>query len=125
MARAQFASVDDYIAYFPANTQEKLREIRAIIKKVAPKAEEGISYGIAGYKLHGVLIYFAAFKNHVSVYPKPKEFAKETAHLKGGKGTVQFPLDQPLPKKLITDIVKFRLAENKAKLAEKASKGKK
>lgn len=110
-------NVDEYISGFPADVQNILKKVRATIRKAAPKAEESISYQIPAYKLNGVLIYFAAFKKHVSVYPAPreaKEFKKELAGYKGGKGTVQFPLDKPIPYDLITRIVKYRAAKNAA-----------
>jgi uncharacterized protein YdhG (YjbR/CyaY superfamily) len=113
MKRAAPNSVDDYIAGFPAEVQKVLKKIRATIKKTAPKAVESISYQIPAYKLDGkVLIYFAGFENHVSVYPAPraaKEFKKELAAYKGGKGTIQFPLDNKIDYDLIARIVKFRM----------------
>ncbi len=117
-------TVDEYLATFPPETKTLLKKIRATIKAAAPQAEEMISYGIAGYKYHGILIYFAGFTNHVSMYPAPRGteiFKKELSRYKGGKGTVQFPLDKPLPLKLITRIVKFRATINveKAKAKKK------
>lgn len=117
-------TVDEYLATFPPETKILLKKIRATIKVAAPQAEEMISYGIAGYKYHGILIYFAGFTNHVSMYPAPRGteiFKKELSRYKGGKGTVQFPLDKPLPLKLITRIVKFRATINveKAKAKKK------
>lgn len=109
------ATVDEYIKSFPPKTQSLLKQLRKTIKATAPKADELISYGIAGYKYHGVLVYFAGFTNHVSVYPAPRtapEFKKELAEYKGGKGTVQFPLDKPLPLGLVKKIVKYRLKQN-------------
>ncbi len=110
--------VDDYITGFSADVQKVLKKIRATIRKAAPKAEESITYQIPTYKLDGrVLIYFAGFAKHVSVYPAPreaKEFKKELAAYKGGKGTIQFPLDKPISYDLITRIVKFKL-ENLAR----------
>lgn len=107
-------NIDEYTSDFPADVQKILKKIRSTISKAAPKAEESISYGIAAFKLNGkVLIYFAGFKNHVSVYPAPRgaaEFKDELAVYKGGKGTIQFPLDRPIPYDLITRIVKFRAA---------------
>jgi uncharacterized protein YdhG (YjbR/CyaY superfamily) len=107
------ADIDEYIAGFPKETQKVLKLIRATIRKAAPKAEEAISYAIPAYKLDGEwLIYFAGFKNHVSVYPAPRgkpEFRDELAQYKGGKGTVQFPLDKPIPVDLITRIVEYRI----------------
>lgn len=115
-------TVDDYIGGFPSETQKMLKKIRSTIKKAAPKAEERISYGIAGYFENGILIYFAGFKKHVSVYPAPRsepEFKKELAAFKGGKGTVQFPLDAPVDYDLITRIVKFRQLTNTVKTKAK------
>lgn len=106
--------IDEYIAAFPPDVQKILKKIRATIRKAAPKAVESISYQIPTYKLGGkVLIYFAGFAKHVSVYPAPRdadEFRGELAEYKGGKGTVQFPLDKPIPYELITRIVKFKIA---------------
>jgi len=113
--RAIATTVDDYIKGFPEKTQVVLQKIRRTIKSGAPGAEEIISYGIAGYKFHGMLIYFAAFKSHVSVYPAPREsdaFKKELASYKGGKGTVQFPLDKPVPLELVKRIIKYRVKQN-------------
>ena len=116
--RAVPETVDGYIGGFPAETQKILKKIRSTIKKAAPKAEERISYGIAGYFENGILVYFAGFKNHVSVYPAPRgepEFKKELAFYNGGKGTIQFPLDEPIDYTLITRIVKFRQLKNALK----------
>lgn len=105
------STIDEYIADFPVAIQERMQKLRVTIKKAAPAAEEVISYSIAGFKLHGVLIYFAGFKNHIGIYPVPRTevtFKKELAEYKGGKGTAQFPHDKPLPLGLVTRIVKFR-----------------
>lgn len=122
-------SVDAYITRFPPSTQRLLKQLRKTIRAAAPKAEECISYGIAGYKQQGMLIYFAGFAHHVSVYPAPRtapEFKKELAAYKGGKGTVQFPLDEPLPLELVTRIVQYRLEQNEQKaLARKKNSTKK
>ena len=111
--RTATANVDEYISPFPADVQKILKKIRSTIKKAAPKAVESISYQIPTYKIDGkVLIYFAGFAKHVSVYPAPrdaKEFKNELSDYKGGKGTAQFPLDKPIPYELITRIVKFKL----------------
>jgi uncharacterized protein YdhG (YjbR/CyaY superfamily) len=115
-------TVDDYIQTFPAKVQSRLEKIRKTIQAAAPKAEELISYGIAGYKYMGMLIYFAGFKNHVSVYPAPRTvepFKKELAAYKGGKGTVQFPNDKPIPLDLVKRIVKFRMRANEEKAGTK------
>ncbi|MET7001508.1 iron chaperone [Chitinophaga defluvii] len=120
------ANIDEYIAGFPKETQQLLETVRTTIKKAAPEAEEAISYAIPTFKLHGNLVHFAAFKNHIGFYPAPRgieAFKKELAVYEGGKGTVQFPIDQPLPLGLISKIVKFRAKENialaKAKKAKK------
>lgn len=109
-------NVDEYIADFPTETQAILEEIRAAIKTVAPNADESISYGMPGYKLNGKpLVYFAAFKNHIGFYATPTghaEFAEELSKYKQGKGSVQFPIDKPMPMDLITKIVKFRVRQN-------------
>jgi uncharacterized protein YdhG (YjbR/CyaY superfamily) len=110
--------IDEYIAGFPSDVQKILQRIRKTIRKAAPAAEEAISYAIPAFKLNGNLVFFAAYKNHISVYPAPRgapQFKKELTHYAGGKGTVQFPLDQPVPFDLITRIVKYRVAENAAK----------
>lgn len=117
-------TVDQYIKSFPKNVSVKLTAIRNIVKKYAPQAEEKISYGMPGYKLGGMLVYFAAWKNHVALYAMPsgtKAFEKELAKYETSKSTVQFPLDKPLPIALITKIVKFRVKENMAKVKSKSS----
>ena len=114
--------IDEYIAGFPKNTQKILKQIRAIIKKAAPGAEETISYAMPAFKLKGRhLIYFAGYKNHIGLYPAPRgneAFKKELSVYKIGKGTVQFPLDKPMPLNLITRIVKFKIKENLEKAAK-------
>ena len=107
--------IDEYIAGFPKEIQNTLEQLRATIKKAAPKAEEMISYGIPTFKMNGSLVYFAAYSNHIGFYPRVsaiESFKKELSMYKGSKGTVQFPLDKPLPLELITKIVKFRVREN-------------
>ncbi|MEQ1562558.1 MAG: DUF1801 domain-containing protein [Nitrospiraceae bacterium] len=112
-------TVDSYITGFPALVQARLRKMRATIKRAAPGAKETISYGIPTLKLNGPLIYFAGFKSHIGIYPMTttirKQFKKELSPYLSGKGTAKFPLDQPMPYTLITQIVKFRV---KANLAE-------
>jgi uncharacterized protein YdhG (YjbR/CyaY superfamily) len=118
-------NVADYIKSFPPTVGAMLVKIRQTIKVTAPDAEEVISYGIAGYKYQGMLIYFAGFTNHVSIYPAPRgveAFKKELAAYKGGKGTVQFPLDKPLPVNLIKRIVKYRMNKNTEKTRIKGIK---
>ena len=121
MERAKPASVSAYIAGFPPGAKEMLQQIRALIRDTIPEAEESISYDIPAYKRKGKpVIYFAGFKNHVSVYPAPRgvsPFKEELAGYKGGKGTVQFPLTEPLPVQLIRRIIEFRWnAVEKAKV---------
>jgi len=117
------ASVDDYIAGFPAEVQMILEQVRATIHKAAPGAEEKINYAIPTFTLHGRdLVYFAAFKNHIGFYPTPvgvEEFKEEFSEYKTGKGSIQFPLDKPMPLDLITQIVKFRVGENLEKSRKK------
>ena len=118
------ADVDHYIANFPEATQMLLDQLRAIIKKAAPKATESISYMMPAYKYEGALVYFGGYKKHIGFYPMPAAiaaFKKELSAYNLSKGTVQFPLDKPLPVSLISKIVKFRVAENlqKAKLKKK------
>ena len=114
--KTAITTVDEYIASFPEGTQKVLEEIRRTIKSVAPDAKEKISYQIAAFELNGKnLIYFAGWKNHVSVYPIPtgdEAFKEEIAGYVDGKGTLKFPLDKPLPIKLIRKIVKYKVADN-------------
>ena len=108
-------SIDGYIANFPEEVQRKLRELRAAIKAAAPGAEEKISYMMPAFALNGTLVYFAAFKKHIGFFPTSsgiRVFQRELAAYETSKGTVRFPLDKPLPLKLISRIVKFRVAEN-------------
>ena len=117
--------IDKYIAGFPESTQILLDKIRATIIKAAPEAEEVISYMMPAYKYQGMLVFFAGYKNHIGFYPGAggiEAFKKEIAVYKNAKGSVQFPLDKPLPVKLITQIVKFRLKQNKEKAAAKKKK---
>ena len=123
--KAGFTSIDEYIASFPEDTQKILEEIRATIKSAAPEAEEKISYQMPTFFLKGNLIHFAAFKNHIGLYPTPsgtEAFKTELAAYKGGKGSIRFPIDQPIPLKLVDDIVRFRVAENLKKAEGKAKK---
>jgi len=121
-------NINEYIAGFPTTTQKILKQVRATIKKAAPAAKEKISYGIPTFTLNDrYLIYFAGFKNHISLYPAPRGneiFKKELSGYKGGKGTVQFPLDKPMPLDLITRIVKFKLKENSEKAKKNIAKTK-
>lgn len=121
------ADFTEYIENFPPPTQKILKQIRTTIKKAAPNAEETISYGMPAFKLNGPLVYFAGYPKHIGLYATPSghsAFKKELAKYKQGKGSVQFPIDEPMPTKLITQIVKFRVKENleKAKLKSKKQK---
>jgi uncharacterized protein YdhG (YjbR/CyaY superfamily) len=114
MAR-QFKTIDEYINTFPKNVRNILNELRQTIKEAAPEAEETINYQIPTFTLHGNLVHFAAFKNHIGFYPTPsgmEAFKKELSTYKGAKGSVQFPIDQPLPLPLIRRIVEYRVKEN-------------
>ncbi len=115
--------IDQYITGFPSEVQEILRQIRALIKEKAPKAEESISYGMPGYKTEGkALVYFAAYKNHIGFYATPtghSQFADELSQYPQGKGSVQFPLHKPVPFELIGRIVEFRVKENREKASSK------
>lgn len=111
--------VDLYIAGFPPGVQELLQQLRSVIRETAPEAEEGISYGIPAYRTNGrPLVYFAGYKNHIGFYALPtghSMFAQELSEYKQGKGSVQFPVDEPLPADLIRRIVVFRIKENETK----------
>jgi uncharacterized protein YdhG (YjbR/CyaY superfamily) len=107
--------VDQYIAGFPEAVQVLLEKMRATIRRAAPAAEETVGYGIPTFKLNGNLVHFAGYKNHIGFYPAPsaiKAFEKELSRYEGAKGSVQFPLNKPLPLPLVTKIVKFRVKEN-------------
>ena len=116
-----FNNVDEYIQEFEGETQKRLIAVRKLIVEAAHEAVESISYGMPAYKVNGKpLVYFAGYKSHIGFYATPtghKAFEKELSKYKQGKGSVQFPLDEPLPNKLITEIVLFRLAENRNKHA--------
>ena len=122
-----FSSIDEYIATFPEDIQRKLQEIRAVVKAAAPDVTEKISYQMPTFYLKGNLVYFAAFKNHIGFYPEPRgieAFKDEVSVYETGKGTLQFPMDKPLPLDLISQIVKFKVAENLKKAELKSSKKK-
>lgn len=111
-------SIDEYISMFPNDVQKRLKEVRETIRKAAPEAKETINYQIPTFKLNGNLVHFAGFKKHIGFYPAPsgiEKFKDELTMYKGAKGSIQFPLDKPLPLDLIKRIVKFRVQENKRK----------
>lgn len=112
------ATVEEYISSFPPDIQELLQQVRLTIQEAAPDAEECIAYGMPAYKLNGPLVYFAGYKGHIGFYAAPtghEAFKKELSRYKEGKGSVQFPLDESLPLKLIEKIVRFRVEENRTK----------
>jgi uncharacterized protein YdhG (YjbR/CyaY superfamily) len=117
--------VDFYISEFSLDTRLKLEEIRQIIKKAAPNAQEIISYKMPAYKQNGILVYFAGYKNHIGFYPTSRgieEFKNEFINYKWSKGAVQFPLNEPLPKQLIARIVRSRVTDEKIKAESKQKK---
>jgi uncharacterized protein YdhG (YjbR/CyaY superfamily) len=112
-------TVQEYIAAQPRAVRPILEKLRHVIKTAAPNATESISYKIPAYHFHGRLVYFAAFKNHIGLYPRASgvaAFKNELARYAGAKGSVKFPLDEPLPLELIRRIVRFRVKENSKKL---------
>jgi uncharacterized protein YdhG (YjbR/CyaY superfamily) len=119
MEAAKFKTVDEYISTFPPGIQALLEQMREAIGKAAPKAEETISYNMPGFRLSGMLVWFAGYKNHIGFYPKPsalEAFKKELSVYKSSKGAVQFPIDKPLPLGLVSKMVKFRVKENMEKV---------
>jgi uncharacterized protein YdhG (YjbR/CyaY superfamily) len=117
--------IDEYIAGFPKEVQEILEKIRKTIREAAPDAEEAIKYQIPTFTLKGNLVHFAAFKKHIGFYPAPRaieEFKDELSVYKGAKGSVQFPLGEPVPYDLISRIVKFRVSGNLEKAKAKGKK---
>jgi uncharacterized protein YdhG (YjbR/CyaY superfamily) len=119
----QAATIDEYIANFPADIQQTLRELRAFIKAEVPEAAEKISYGMPTFYLNGNLLHFAAFKDHYSLFPTPsgiEQFIDELGPYRTGKGTLSFSLDKPLPWELIRKVVKFRKGESLAKKKKQA-----
>ena len=121
-------TVDQYIAAFPADVKKRMQQLRKTIKAGAPNADELISYQMPGYKYFGMLVYFAAYKNHIGFYPGAGgvlEFYKELSSFKSAKGSVQFPHDRPIPYDIIGKIVRFRVKQNEDKFSLKKSNGKK
>ncbi len=129
-ATGEVTSVNQYIASQPKSVQRVLKRVRSIIRKAVPNADEGISYKIPTYKLHGkAMLYFAGWRDHYSLYPSSVRlvaaFKKELAPFELGKGTIRFPLDHPVPAKLIEGIARFRAQELAAHAAAKAAGRKK
>lgn len=124
-APVHFKTVDEYFASLSEPVWSLMHAMRTTIKKAAPGAEECISYSMPAFKLHGMLVWYAAFKNHIGFYPKASgiaAFEKEISNYKWAKGSVQFPMDKPLPLALVTKIVKYRIKENMEKAGHKKSK---
>lgn len=118
-------SIDEYIKQFPKEVQDILQNLREVIKESAPDAVEKISYQMPAFSWNGNLVYFAANKNHIGFYPTPSgiaAFQHKLTEFKSSKGAVQFPKDKPLPYELISEIVKFRVAENRKKAEGKVKK---
>lgn len=114
--------IDGYISQFPADVQTILEKVRATIRSAAPEAKETISYQMPAFKQHGMLVYFAAWKKHIGLYPPisgDKALEKAVARFAGPKGNLQFPLDEPIPHALIERIVKLRVKQDSAKAAAK------
>jgi uncharacterized protein YdhG (YjbR/CyaY superfamily) len=114
-------SIDDYIGAWPGEIRERLESIRRLVRRVAPDAREKISYQMPTFDLNGNLVHFAAFKSHIGLFPTPSgvsEFQKELAGYEHAKGSIRFPLDEPLPLKLIEKIVRFRVKENRGAKAK-------
>lgn len=113
-----YKTIDEYIQDFPKNTQTILKQIRSLIKELVPQGEEAIKYGMPTFRLNGKnLVHFAGWQSHIGFYPTPsatEEFKKEITKYKFAKGSIQFPLDKPMPYTLIKKITKFRLAQVKA-----------
>jgi uncharacterized protein YdhG (YjbR/CyaY superfamily) len=121
-ATTGFTTIEEYIASASAESRPLLEAMRATIREAAPDASEKISYQMPTFALHGILVHFAAFESHIGFYPTPSgisAFAAELAPYKHAKGSVQFPIDQPLPLELVTRMVRFRVEENMAKAAAK------
>lgn len=118
-ATKTLSPIDSYIAEFPEDVQKVLQKVRKTIAKVAPMAEEAMAYGIPTFKVNGNLVHFAGYNTHIGFYPSPAgltAFKKEISKYKNAKGSVQFPLDQPIPYDLIEKITKFRLKQNLEKM---------
>ena len=123
--KVRFNSIDEYVATFPEEIQAVLQTIRETVRAAAPDAQEKISYQMPTFFLKGNLVHFAAFKHHIGFYPTPSgvdAFKEEIARYQSAKGSIRFPLDEPMPLDLITRIVKMRMADNLKKAASKSRK---
>jgi len=124
----QFKTIDEYISMFPDDVRTILNQVRQTIRAAAPEAQETINYQMPTFTLNGNLVHFAGFKNHIGFYPTPtgiEAFKDELSAYKGAKGSVQFPLDQPMPLSLIRRIVEYRVKENSERKPRKKTSTKK
>jgi len=120
MDNKQIKSIDEYISSFPEDVQDVLEKLRRVIKEAAPEAQETISYRMPTFKLNGNLVHFAAYKNHIGFYPTPSgidAFKKDLSPYETSKGTIKFPIDQPIPFALVKKIVKYRVNEVLSKVS--------
>jgi len=118
MDKKQYKNIDEYISTFPKDIQDILEKLREFIREAAPEAQEAISYSMPAFKQNGILVYFAAFKDHIGFFPTASgvaAFKTELTAYDTSKGTIRFPLDKPIPFKLVAKIVKFRVQENLGK----------
>jgi uncharacterized protein YdhG (YjbR/CyaY superfamily) len=126
MEKLPIKNIDDYLAYQSEKVRESLENLRQIIRDTAPEAEEVISYGIPAFKYHGMLVYFAAYKKHCSLFggtgSLTEEMKEELKDYKTSKGTIQFTVEKPLPDELVRHIVKFRMKQNVEKMSSKKDK---
>ncbi len=116
-SKLPFETIDEYIAQFPKNVRDVLEQVRKVIKETAPEAEETISYSMPAFKQNGILVWFAAFKNHIGFYPKVsaiQAFKEKLSKYRLSKGTIQFPLNEPVSYELVRQIVEFRVKENRS-----------
>ena len=119
------ATINEYISEFPEEIRFKLEQIRETIQQAAPEAKEAVRYGMPTFVLNGNLVHFAAYKNHIGFYPAPSgidAYLDELAVYRTGKGTIQFPIDQPIPFNLVKKVVEFRVNENLGKRKGKVKK---
>ena len=125
MQATKFKTVNEYFSALPPKTRNILKELRKSIKEAAPQAEELISYNMPAFKLHGMLVYYAAHDRHIGFYPTSspmKVFKDQLKDYKTSKGAIQFPIEEPIPTTLVKNIVKFRVSENLEKEAKKKKK---
>ena len=123
--RKTYANIDEYISEFPVEVQQILQKVRLTIHEAAPQAREAISYQMPTFKLYGNLVHFAAYAHHVGFYPTSsgiERFARELSRFKTSRGTIQFPLDSPIPYELIARITRFRVEENRTRAESKKKK---